>query len=270
MRGGLVLLAHSARRTRTLVVVMGYLLAGFQVLLALAAEALAEMNAFGQLSALIPDFLRQIMGPSLISIMSFRGIVGIGYFHIAVVGALVGLMIALATEPASEIETRFVDLLMSHPIGRHWLITRTVLLLIGTIVLVLTVMFLGSLLGLYWMAPEEINKPTLNLIAALVFNLAALMFCWGGVTTAFASCARRRSIPGAIAGVLALTTYLFDYIARVWKPARSIAWLFPFHYCNAVDLLAGASLPARDVLVLLGIGIFGFLLAYVLYSRRDL
>lgn len=270
MRGGLVLLAHSARRTRTLITVMGYLLAGFQILLTLAAETLAEMNAFGQLSALIPDFLRQMMGPSLISIMSFRGIICIGYFHMAVVGALIGLMVALATEPASEIEIRFVDLLLSHPLGRHWLITRTVLLAIGAIALVLAMMFLGSLLGLYWVAPEEVNKPTLELISSLVFNLAALMFCWGGITIAFASIARRRSVPGATAGVLALTTYLFDYVALVWKPGRSIAWLFPFHYYNAMDLLAGAALPLRNVWILLAIGFCGFVLAYVLYSRRDL
>lgn len=270
MRAGLALIFHSYRRVRVLVIGAGALLAGFQLLLCLAAKAMQELNAFGQLSSLIPEFLRQLMGPSLISLMSFSGIVAVGYFHIAVIGALAGLSIAIATECAAEIEIKFVDLILSRPLARHWLITRSVVLLSGAAVYLLMAMFLGTSLGLYLLAPPGMIRPTLRLIRSLILSLGALFLCWGGLTLAITSVARRRSVAGAIAGLLALATYLFDYIAQVWKPASKIAWLFPFHYYNAMHLLMANELPLREIGVLLGFAAAGIAIAYVLFSRRDL
>ncbi|HYK89132.1 MAG TPA: hypothetical protein VE398_10200, partial [Acidobacteriota bacterium] len=148
MRSGFALLAHSFGRIRTLIVVMCSVLAGFQILLNLAASVAQESNAFGPLSNLLPDFMRQMLGPSVIALLSFSGIVCLGYFHIAVIGWLVGLVIALATEPAGEIELRFMDLVLAHPMARHWIITRTILLIVGCTVLVLLAMMMGSWTGL--------------------------------------------------------------------------------------------------------------------------
>jgi hypothetical protein len=62
--------------------------------------------------------------------MSFSGIVCVGYFDLAMVIALLALAIALTTVPASEVETGFADLILARPIPRHWLITRTIVLLV--------------------------------------------------------------------------------------------------------------------------------------------
>jgi len=267
---GAALLFHSYRRVRALLLGAGALLAGFQLLLCLAAKAMHELNAFGQLTSLIPDFLRQLMGPSLISLMSFGGIVAVGYFHIAVMGALVALAIALATEVSAEIELRFVDLILSRPLARHWLITRSVVVLICATAWLLLAMSLGTCLGLYLLAPPGSAEPTLRLVRILIFNLGALILCWGGLTLAVAAVSRRRSAAGSAAGFLALATYLFDYIAQVWKPAAKIAWLFPFHYYNALRLLTTSDLPLREIRVLLCFAGAGIAVAYILFSRRDL
>lgn len=264
------MLVHSIRRVRILVLVMAWILAGFQILLNLAASVLQESSGFDQLMSLVPDFVRQMLGPSVIALLSFSGIVCLGYFHIAVIGALIGLIITLATEPAGEIETQFMDLVMAHPVPRHWIITRTVLLILGCTAFVLAAMMLGTWTGLHWLAPKEAIQPTLRSVRSLLCNLGVLLLCWGGVTLAITSLARRRSVPGSIAGLLALASYLVDYLARVWKPARSVSWLSPFHYFNAVDFLTSGTLPFRDLLVLAGTAICGFGLAYVLFARRDL
>jgi len=267
---GRSLLAHSFRRARALVLGAGAIIAGFQILLCLGARGMQELNAFGQLSALVPDFLRQLMGPSLFSLMSFSGIVCVGYFHVAVVGAVVGLAIALTTEVSAEIETRFVDLILSRPLARHWLITRSLILLLSASIYLLAAMVLGTALGLYLLAPADIIHPTLRLVRSLALNLGALMICWGCLTLAVASVSRRRSVSGAVSGFFALAAYLFDYIAQVWKPASKIAWLFPFHYYNALKLITAGEIPFYDIRVLLGFGLAGLLMAYVFFSRRDL
>lgn len=269
MESGLALLFHSYRRVRTLILGAGALLAGFQLLLCLGAKAAQELNAYRQLSALVPDFLRQLMGPSLFALMSFGGIVCVGYFHFAVVCALVGLAIAVTTEVSAEIETRFVDLILSRPLARHWLITRSIVLLTGCSAYLLGAMVLGTSLGLYLLAPPDIARSTMKLIRSLVFNLGALILCWGGMTLAIASISRRRSVAGAVTGLLAFSTYLFDYIAQVWKPSAKIAWLLPFHYFNALKLISSGEIPMREIRVLLSFAVAGIALAYVLFSRRD-
>jgi len=270
VNSGLALLLHSIRRVRTLVLVMAWILAGFQILLILAASVIQESNGFGQLAGLLPDFMRQMLGPSVIALLSFSGIVCLGYFHIAVIGALIGLTVVLATEPAGEIETQFMDLVMAHSMSRHWIITRTVLLILGCTAFVLGAMMLGTWFGLHWLAPKEAIQPTLRIARALICNLGVLLLCWGGVTLVMTSLARRRSVPGSAVGLLALASYLVDYLARVWKPARSVSWLSPFHYFNAVDFMTSGTLPPRDIWVLAGTAVCGCGLAYVLFARRDL
>jgi hypothetical protein len=269
MNSGFSLLSHSCRRVRTLVLSASVLLAGFQLLLCLAAKAAQELNAYGPLSALVPDFLKQLMGPSLFALMSFSGIVCVGYFHFIVVCALMGLTIAITTEVSAEIEIRFIDLILSRPLARHWLVTRSIVLLIGCSVVLLGAMMLGSFLGLYLLAPTAIAKSTIKLIRSLVLNLEALILCWGGLTLAIASISRRRSVAGSIAGLLALSTYLFDYVAQIWAPGSKIAWLFPFHYFNAIKLISSGAIPLRDIQILLSYGVVGMALAYILFSRRD-
>ena len=270
MNGRLMLLAHSLKRIRTLVLTMGLLLAAFQVLLVSVAGSIHRSGGFKQLASLLPPFARELMGPAITSMMSFAGVVAVGYFHLAVMFSLLGLAITTGTAPASEVESGFMDLLLSRPLARHWIITRTIVT--GTIatVFVLGLMITGTWIGLNTMAPPAVPWPSARLIRSLAINLAALMWCWCGVSLALASAARRRSVAGASAGLLALTTFLLDYLGRLWKPLDSIAWVSPFRYYDPFQMLLGAALPAKNIVVLATIGAVSFGAAYVLFARRDI
>ena len=270
MNGPFLLLAHSLKRVRTLVLTMGILLAGFQLILIAVAKSIHRSGGFAQLSAMLPSFARDLIGPSLTSFMSFAGFVCLGYFHLAVMGTLVALSIALATMPASEIETGFIDLILSRPLARHWIITRMIVVMILSIAVLLALMMLGTWIGLELLAPDNAGWPSLSLILSLAFNLGLLMLCWSGVAMAIGSQSRRRSVAGALAGLLALTAFLLDYVGRMWQPAESIAWLSPFRYYSPFELVMGNPLPSKNLLVLGGIAAAGFVAAYVLFSRRDI
>ncbi|MEK6322458.1 MAG: hypothetical protein AABN33_12330 [Acidobacteriota bacterium] len=269
MKRPLILLAHSLKRVRTLVVAMAVLLAVFQVFLIVVARSIQGSGSFEQLGELMPPFVREVMGPSFTGLMSFSGIVCVGYFHLAVMGSLVGLAIAIGTMPTSEIETGFMDLILSRPLARHWIITRSIIVMMICTVAVLGMMMLGTWAGLNGLAPKEAAWPAPSLILRLVMNLGVLMLCWNAVAMAIGSAARRRSVAGGLAGLLALTMFLLDYVARAWTPAEQIAWLSPFRYYSPFELLMGNALPAKNLLVLAGIAGLGFSLAYVLFSRRD-
>src|SRR5262249_37578237 len=142
------LVLHSIRRIRTLVLAAGLLLAAFQVLLVAVANSIQASDAFEQLGATFPSFLREIIGPSFSAFMSFKGIVSVGYFHLVVIGALVGLSIAIATIPTSEIETRFIDLILSRSVPRHAVITRSIIVCILAIATLLILMLAGTTIRL--------------------------------------------------------------------------------------------------------------------------
>jgi ABC-2 type transport system permease protein len=270
VRSAALLLAYSLGRVRTLVIATGLLLAALQVVLIFVAGALHTTGAFDQLSAIIPPFARELLGPSVTIIMSFSGIVCLGYFELAVMGALIALAVTLATTPASEVEIGFMDLILARPLARHWIITRTIALTTLVVALMLVLMVGGTWTGLWLFAPPGVAWPSSTLVDSLAINLGMLTLCWGGVAMAIGAASRRRSVAGGAAGLLAFATFLLDYVARLWQPAEKVAWLSPFRYYNPFDLITGNALPIRNLVVLGVIALAGFAAAYVLFARRDI
>ena len=172
--------------------------------------------------------------------------------------------------PTSEVETGFMDLILSRPLARHWIITRSIIVVAVCTILLLIIMIAATWAGLNALAPKDIAWPEPRLVLSLAINLGLLMLCWSGVAMAIGAAARRRSVAGAITGLLALATFLLDYVARAWKPAETVAWLSPFRYYSPFELLMGKALPVGNILVLAGIAVMGFALAYFLFSRRDI
>lgn len=269
MTGLLLLLALSLKRARTLLVATGLLLAAFQVLLVLIASSIQNSGEFEQLAALLPPFVKAILGPSLASVLSFGGIVCLGFFDLAIIAALLALIITLATLPASEVETGFADLILARPLRRHWIITRTIVLVVLAILMMLALMIAGTWAGLAMLAPEAAQWPSPLMIGSLALNLGMLLLCWGGIALAFGA-ACRRSVAGATTGLLALTTLLLDLTGRLWPPAERVAWLSPFRYFVPFDLVMGIALPVENILVLWAIAMSGFTVAYAIFSQRDI
>lgn len=270
MRRAALLFAYSLKRVRTLTLTTGLLLAALQLVLIFVAGSIQRFGGFDQLAALLPPFAGQLLGPSVATFMSFSGIVCLGYFELAVMGALIALAVTLATIPASEVEIGFMDLILARPLARHWIITRTIALTIVISVLMLALMVAGTWTGLRLFAPKGVGWPSATLVNSLAVNLGMLTLCWGGVAMAIGAASRRRSVAGGAAGLLALATFLLDYVARLWQPAEKIAWLSPFRYYNPFDLITGNTLPYRNLVVLGAIALAGFAAAYVLFARRDI
>ena len=268
MMGPFLLFALAVKRARTLLAATGLLLGAFQVLMVFIASSI-KPEAMGQIADLLPPFVRNILGPAVASVMSFSGIACIGYFDLVIVIALLALVTALGTLPASEIETGVADLILARPLPRHWIITRTIALVVFAITLMLALMLAGTWIGLVTFASEIEAWPSVGTLASLALNLGLLIFCWGGIATAFGA-ACRRSVAGAVTGLLALFTLLLDLVRSIWSPAESVAWLSPFPYFVPFDIVMGRPLPAENLLVLWAIAMTGFTTAYFLFSQRDI
>jgi ABC-2 type transport system permease protein len=270
MRRAAFLFLYSLKRVRTLALVTGLLLAAWQLVLIFVAGSIQSSGGFDQLSALLPPFARQLLGPAVATFMSFSGIVCLGYFELAVMGALIAVAVTLATTPASEVETGFIDLILARPLARHWIITRTIVLTTLVTAFLLALMVAGTWTGLRMFAPQGVTWPSAALVNSLAVNLGMLTLSWGGVAMAIGAASSRRSVAGGAAGLLALAAFLLDYVARLWPPAEKIAWLSPFRYYNPFDLITGNPLPVKNLVVLGGMAFAGFAAAYVLFARRDI
>ena len=161
---GPALVAHSLRRARTLVLVLSLVLAGFQWLMTLAARALESMDAFAQILGFLPPAFRVLAGPALVPLMSFAGMVTVGYFHLIVLAAVIAMAVGIGTETAGEIEQRLVDLFLSRPLWRGWMVVRSLVVLVVSTIAVLAAMALGTWSGLVLFAPAGVAWPEASLI----------------------------------------------------------------------------------------------------------
>lgn len=270
MRAVWVLLLHSLRRVRTITLTIGLLLALLQVVLTLVATSIDKTGQFATLGLLMPDFMKQLLGPAVASFLSFAGIVSLGYFDPPVLVAIIGLTITVATQIAFEVESGFLDVVLARPIARHWIVTRSIAVNLVAITVVILCMVAGTSVGLKYIAPPIAELPTPLLVFRLAANLWMQCVAWSAIAMALAASARRRGVAGGIAGVLALVAFLLDYIARLWDAAKAVVWLSPFAYFKPLDLVMGDGLSAKHMLVLGGITLAGWTLAYTIFLRRDI
>jgi len=264
------LVGHSLHRSRWLLTATLVLLAMFQGLTSFMASTFQEMKYFDRLAALVPDFIRQVLGSSFLPMLSFNGIVVLGYFHIAVITFLVGLAIALATEPAGDVEHRFTDLLLARPVPRWLPIVRTAVVVVLVALAAVASMALGTRVGLSLFAPAGAPWPRTSLVFSLSLSLAALVICWGCLALAVAAAARRRAVAGGATGLAAFALFLVDLVGRVREPVSGMARLSPFHYFSPLRALIGQAVPWSDVSALLAFGAAGLIVALFIYNRRDL
>jgi len=267
MTGVATLLRHSLRRWRGFLATLVVGLAAFQIFMIAAARGLERSGRFAQLGALLPDFMQQWTN---MAAASFRGFVLFGYSHPLVQLFLIAMAIAMGTEPAGEIESRFVDVLMARPVDRAAPIARTALLMALATAGAIASMLTATWIGLRVLAPESSRAPDARVVLSLAVNLACLVLAWGGVALALASAAKRRAVAAAAGGFLAFAGFVIDYVGRFWSAVEPASRVSPFHYFDPFGLIGGARLEWSNLAVLAGVFAGGAAIAAVVYAKRDL
>jgi ABC-2 type transport system permease protein len=261
------LVLRSFGRVKLLTASLAGVLIGLQLALIASARSLSDGNVFERLSQIAPPFVVQIMGPAL---TSFSGLVMFAYVDPLIVMLVVVFAIYLATEPAGEVESNVVDLVLARPLPRHVVVSRSFLVMaIGTLLMS------GSMQattwgGLWWMAPADAQWPLPRTVVSLSVHMTLVAWCFGCIALAASGWARRRgAVVGAI-GIVAIAAYLVEVLEPMWAPARQVAWVSPFHYYRAGRIIAGTAEDARNLAVLASVALAALVVAYWRYQRRDL
>ncbi|MBA2304916.1 MAG: hypothetical protein H0W08_20105 [Acidobacteria bacterium] len=263
------LLLRSAAQSKYVLLGGIVVLSLFQFLLIAQAAEIERSNAFGRMAEFVPAFLQRGLGQQALLLATFKGTVSFGYFHPVIVCLLSLIAIYIATEPAHEVESGLVDLVLARSVPRHRLITRSLLLAMGSVAAITGFMLCGTFIGLRWLAPE-IESVTFRLIGRLAVNLVAVAWCCGAIGVFLAALSRRWTTAFTTGALIVIVGYLIDFLALGWPPARALSWFFPFQYFPALLILGGTAAPWRD-LVVLSSATAGFaVLAYWRFEKRDL
>jgi hypothetical protein len=262
----LTLLRRTVERVRTLLVVLIALLAAFEVALVATAVSFDESKSFDHLAGLIPSFLQHAFGPAL---ASFAGMTSLGFFEPLIVMLVVQFAIFLATEPAGDVESGIVDLVLARPVPRHWLVTRSLVAMTGVSILLPATMGAFLWISLRLLAPPEADWPESRVVTLLMAHLGAVAWCFGGAALAAAGWARRRGSAQTLVGVTAVSLYLVEVVAEGWPRIAWTARLSPFHHFHGAGILAGETDPARDLSILVALGLVGVILGYWQFGKRD-
>ncbi|MBT8397382.1 MAG: hypothetical protein HKO65_13930 [Gemmatimonadetes bacterium] len=198
---------------------------------------------------------------------SFSGAISFGYQHPVTLVISVAIVTVLATVPAHERETGFLDLVLSRPLARgKYLAATTILLAIGS-ALPPIALLLGSAWGLEVVEASEGLGWKEYLPAAGV--LALLLVTVGSYTLFFTSAAKRRGTAIAQSVGVTLVFYWLDFMGDYWDVLETPRLFSPFHYFDPA-VAAGAGVPLGHLLVLSGITLTCTAAAFWNFSRQDL
>jgi ABC-2 type transport system permease protein len=263
----IALVARSMGRVAAPFLSMLAILTGFQVTLTAVAASFASAGDFDRLASMVPAVLKPAIAPAL---TSFAHMTTLGYFDVLIVMMVVQWAIYLGTEPAGEIESGLLDLILARPLPRHRVVTRTLIVTLGTTAALTVGMGLGTAIGLWWFAPPDAAWPSARIVLLMMAHLSLIGWCFGAFGLAASGWFSRRASAIATVAIASMALYLIDFLGLWWSPMASVGRLTPFYYFHGGPILAGTSDPAVNLSVLGLATVAGAAIAYWRIGRRDL
>jgi len=254
-------------------VVLGSLVLTFALQLVLVGQAVSiqESQSFANMASLLPSFIKGALGSDLTLLMaSFKGTVMLGYFHPLLIVLIPAIAMYAATEPAHEIESGLVDLVLARSMPRAIVLTRSLTVGLLYSLAAISVMALGTYSGAVLFDSGRFELPSTSLLARLLLHVFALCCCFAGYGL-LAGVLSKRWATAFTTGVLtAVLAYLVDFLALGWPVLRWAAYFSPYRYYHALAIASGAVWETADYIVLFGTGLAFTIAAYWRFQRRDL
>ena len=211
----------------------------------------------------LPDAIRNVIGGDFTT--------PAGYLRsetFSSMGPILFLVFAIgagARAIAGEEEDGTLDLLLSTPIRRRQLLVDKIGAMVLTATALATVLFLTL-----WLVgpPFDLTVPAVDLGAACLL-LLLLGLAFGAIALAIGCATGHRGLALGLTGGFAVFAFIVNALA---PSVDALAWLrplSPFRWYLDPDPLVSGITPA-NVLVLLGIAVAGYLVAWYAFERRDL
>jgi ABC-type transport system involved in multi-copper enzyme maturation permease subunit len=243
---------------------------GLQLVLVGEAVSIQQTESFGSLAQLIPTFIGQRLGGNAMLLASFKGTVMLGYFHPVLLVVIPAIAMYAATEPAYEVESGIVDLVLARSMPRWLVLTRSLVLSVVYALAAVTVMAAGTMTGAWLFNGARFDLPSPGLMARLLLHVFAVSACFASFGLLVGAGSRRRSAAFTTGVLVAVLAYLLDFLALGWPLMARVSWLSPYAYYHAMYIAQGTANEPREYAILFGAAGLLAAAAYLRFQRRDL
>lgn len=263
--------AKSIGDARLLLAALVALMFGFQWLF-VWLTSLVELGAFAVFMQAMPGEFQSLLGMPLAQAVTPTGRLSLGYIDPVVILATLTWGLARGSDAISgEIGRGTMELLLAQPVRRTTVVAvQAAVTTIGAALMALAA-WLGTCQGLWAVGWLDQVEPRHFVPAAV--NLFAVIFFLAGASTLVSSWESQRWRTIGLMGAFYVVELLIKIIARL---APKLDWLM---YCTVLGAFQPQKLvvePARAWElslrydgVLVGLGLACYLLAAVIFSRRD-
>jgi len=201
--------------------------------------------------------------------LSARLMQSILWVHPVVLALIWGHEIIICTRmPAGEIDRGTVDLLLGLPVTRMKVYSAETLVWLVTGILMLAIGSCG-----YWLMSWNLAidaRPAPRAVAYVLVNLYCLYLAVGGAALFISALQDRRGQAIAIIFSLVLVSFLVNFLAPLWEPAKKIAFLSVMHYYQPAEIIKTVVFPRRDIMILCICGAVMWLAGALVLQRRDI
>jgi ABC-type transport system involved in multi-copper enzyme maturation permease subunit len=259
------LLGHQARRHRVSLLAMAAGLALFELLLTRIAPAPDETGWIAGILAAAPPELLAVIGDD-VSAGSPGEFLAIGYGHPFFFLILSAWTVRVSCGAlAGEIGRGTMDLLAARPIARWVHVVAGALAVAAGLAVLTAAALTGTVAGL---AVRPLGLSAWHFLP--VVAMAWLLFMAFGAAGLIVSATRRDggAAIGWLSGIIA-TSFVLEYLARLWKPMAALRPWSLFTYYNPQQIVKAGWGPL-DIATLAGVTVASLVVAVVLFARRDL
>ncbi len=264
------LLIKSIREVWLTTALVGLALAGFEALLAYIIPTFYE-DLTSQLANVkfVQDMLKVLLGSEIDGAIGRYAMTSIPWVHPIVMALVWAHSIILCTRlPAEEVDRGTIGILLALPISRTRVYVCDSVVCVAAGFLVVMMGLVGSLIGAHRVAPEL--RSDLGSLVIIVVHLYCLYLAVGGMTCLVSSLSNHRGRAVGVAFAIVLLSFLLNFLAQFWSPAKSVSFLSVLNYYQPLRVLRSSTWPITDMLVLSVTGAVFWLAGAIVFARRDI
>lgn len=170
--------------------------------------------------------------------------------------------------PAGEIDRGTIDVLLGLPVSRRAVYLCESVVWLASGLLMLAMGFMGHQLAAPTM-PDEM-RPEISRALLVIANLYGVYVAVGGIAFLVSALSDRRGRAMAVVFAIVLASFLLNFVAQSWEPARQIAFMSVMEYYQPAQILQSGDFPLHDLAILLAVGGTAWLLGGEVIARRSI
>jgi len=260
----------SVRETWVITLIMAIALCVLELLLhAILPQFQAQASELFMQMPFFRTMISALMGADVGDSFSASVIQAILWLHPVVLTVVWAHAIILCSRvPPGEIDRGTIDVLLAQPVSRRRLYLGDSIVCAASGLVVLVGAFIGTRIGAAVWMPDA--TPGFRSVLLVLANFAALYIAVAGLSCLVSSCLSSRGRALGIVFAIVLASFLLNFLAQAWAPARAVSFLGVLEYYRPADILRTGNAPVADVAVLLATGLVAWIVGCEVFARRDI